>query len=319
LYIINNKYTEEWRQHPSEHGNYLSLDTLKLLFEKLQDDYQVVYIRPQHSERGFSPDGHGLPPFKDHEMIRDQYPKVLTIQDLLENNKDLDFNTIQLMVHSNSEKFISVVGGNGLFSSYFGGTNIIYGKTTRLGPAIQGWWKDLSGCKISYVKSWKDLLREVDHREVKLSIRKMDIKDIPLFNEIRNECREWLHNPQEFSIEESKEWFKNKKDKFFILGYDKQDIGYFRTSNYDPSNNSIFVGLDIHRLHRGKGISTRAYLQFFKKIQKELGIRNMFLRVLKKNKRAFSLYEKLGFKVLDKTDDDFFMYLNMQEVQWGAK
>tara|TARA_B100001778_G_scaffold334493_1_gene346168 strand:+ start:6520 stop:6957 length:438 start_codon:yes stop_codon:yes gene_type:complete len=121
------------------------------------------------------------------------------------------------------------------------------------------------------------------------SIRIMTENDISFFNEVRNSCCEYLHDKNKYSLEESKQWFKHKDPKYFIVSYKGQDIGYFRT---DLKKEKFFIGLDIAKKFRGKKLAVKAYETFFENFTNK----NFYLYVDKNNTRAYSLYIKLGFK-----------------------
>ena len=195
------------------------------------------------------------------------------------------------MVHANCEKFLSVVGGNALFSSYFGGQNVIYGKQTSLEPAIRGYWKDFANTEILYTQNEEELVSLCSTQTCRqLAIKKMKYKDVKFFNEVRNECCEWLHDPTKYSLEESQEWFKREKRDYYVLQAENENVGYFRTSLRDDENKTMFVGLDIHEHSRGLKLAEPAYYEFFQFIKKKFATRVVFLRVLKKNVRAKHLY-----------------------------
>ena len=124
---------------------------------------------------------------------------------------------------------------------------------------------------------------------MELFVRKMEILDLEFFNNVRNECIEYLHDRTKYSLNETISWFKNNNPKYYILENNSERIGYFRTSE---ENNEFFVGLDIQEKFRGKKLAVPAYKIFFNKINKK----EIFLYVDEKNTRAYNLYKKLGFK-----------------------
>lgn len=140
------------------------------------------------------------------------------------------------------------------------------------------------------------------------SIRKMSLKDILFYNNIRNECREFLHNHTRYSLGESKRWFNETSPLFFILIYREEKIGYFRTSEWQDDK-SVFVGMDLHSDFRGLNHAQKSYPLFLNYLKERYGINRFYLRVLKNNNRAKHLYNKIGFKVIEETDVDFKMEL----------
>ena len=128
------------------------------------------------------------------------------------------------------------------------------------------------------------------------TIRPLNKKDVGFYNEVRNECRQFLHDDSQFSYEQSLNWFESKgdKDPFFIYEINDKPIGYFRTSNWQ--NGSCYIGMDIHKDYRGKKLAVAAYQKFMDFLNKEYQIEKFELEVLRDNERAFCLYKKLGFK-----------------------
>lgn len=134
-------------------------------------------------------------------------------------------------------------------------------------------------------------------------IRKLIKDDLPFLLEIRNECYLFLHDPRTFTLEECIEWFESTNPKYYILEYLGERLGYFRTSCW--TQNSVYIGLDIHKNYRGKGYAVSAYELFMDILEKEV----YYLRVLTSNKRALHIYKKLGFEIIGSDKDSLDMRL----------
>lgn len=120
--------------------------------------------------------------------------------------------------------------------------------------------------------------------------------DMGFFNSLRNICAPFLHNDRRFSLSETKKWFKKSTNKYFIVEYDSEKAGYIRTSEWDFTNKSVYVGVDIDPKFRKRGIASDALGLFIDNILKSKKINKVSLEVLDFNKPAISLYKKLGFK-----------------------
>jgi RimJ/RimL family protein N-acetyltransferase len=136
--------------------------------------------------------------------------------------------------------------------------------------------------------------------------RKMLKEDIRFFLGIRNECYEYLHDNRIFSLEECYDWFDKTNPDFYIINYKNQDIGYFRTSNYSEKNKNIYLGCDIHKDWRGKGLSYKAYVEFINYLFNEYDLNKITLEVLNNNTKAFNLYKKIGFVEEGKKREEIF-------------
>lgn len=124
--------------------------------------------------------------------------------------------------------------------------------------------------------------------------------DIRFINEVRNSSVSYLHDNRTFTLEETKEWYKNTKPMWFIIWdtdyFPRERIGYFRLSELDSFLRSINIGCDIHEIHRNKGYAKKAYPVFMKLLIDLYGIKDFWLEVLENNKVAHKLYKDLGFR-----------------------
>jgi hypothetical protein len=155
ILVISNKYNVEWSDKPY---NYLDIPTLRRLFRLLRQDYQVIYNR-MTKEMGYDDHAESLD-LGEFEMIENEFPEVLTIQQLLKENPYLTYNGLQLRLYTNCEKFISVQGGSSVLASFFGGQNIIYtvkGQELECGSYWK-WYYKISGCKVTVNTNYDQLL-----------------------------------------------------------------------------------------------------------------------------------------------------------------
>lgn len=154
-FVIYNKYSIEWG-HKS--CNYIDIETLKTLIMYLKQNYNIIYIRAIGNERNYVNDRQLISTFNDMNEMKKL--NITTIQDILNHDKNLDFNELQLKILANCSNFISVQGGPSVISSYFGGTNLILhikGHELEKG-AYAGYFKKFSNANISVVTNKNDLI-----------------------------------------------------------------------------------------------------------------------------------------------------------------
>jgi ribosomal protein S18 acetylase RimI-like enzyme len=120
-------------------------------------------------------------------------------------------------------------------------------------------------------------------------------KDLPFLIEVRNECREFLHDNRMFTLTECEQWFREKKPNFFIILLNGERIGYLRLSHYNLEEASIYVGADLHPNFRGQGLAQRVYEAFWPLLIARYHVATAKLEVLSHNAAAQHLYHKLGF------------------------
>jgi RimJ/RimL family protein N-acetyltransferase len=132
------------------------------------------------------------------------------------------------------------------------------------------------------------------------TFEKLALDDLPFLIEVRNDCREFLHDNRLFTLTECERWFRETKPDFRIIRYCDERIGYFRISNYDPEEGSIYIGADLHKNFRGKGLARRAYETFLPLVKNSYRVSVFKLEVLSHNIVAHALYQKLDFAEIDR-------------------
>jgi len=167
ILIISNKFNREWEGPPV---NFLSIDVLAQLFDRLTPHYTIVYNRPGADM--IVVDHNDMQSFNDKAYLREHYPNVWLAEDLYARHRQevTSFNHFQLALYSQCEHFISVQGGNSVLTSYFGGTNLVY---QRRGHEIffnelETFYPQLAGTRCIGVNTYEDLLKEVESKYLSL-------------------------------------------------------------------------------------------------------------------------------------------------------
>jgi RimJ/RimL family protein N-acetyltransferase len=127
-----------------------------------------------------------------------------------------------------------------------------------------------------------------------LTFERLEEHHLPFLLEVRNECRSFLHDDRSFTLNECEVWFRTARPEFWLIRCDGEPIGYFRISNRNPAERSIYVGADLHSRFRGRGLAKAAYEQFLPLLREE-DVLIARLEVLGHNVRAQGLYARLGF------------------------
>lgn len=127
--------------------------------------------------------------------------------------------------------------------------------------------------------------------------KKIDLEDELIFlNSVRNDCAaEFLHDSTVYTIEDTKRWYSTLQLSYYMVYLDKQKIGYFRISNYSYKNKNLYIGMDLHKEYRGRGLAFEAYRLFIPYIFNFYDLNKISLEVLSTNDVAYNLYKKLGF------------------------
>lgn len=128
-----------------------------------------------------------------------------------------------------------------------------------------------------------------------IAFRELQSEDLPFLLSVRNECRAMLHDDTAFTLAQAQAWFAAARPRFYLVTLDGAPVGYMRTSQWDDANRHVYVGLDLHADHRGKGLAEQAYLAFLRFLFDDCGLNKVSLEVLSHNERAQRLYRRLGF------------------------
>ena len=179
IVFISNIYNFEHGKPPKYH--FFDIPTLYEIFTYLTErGYVVIYKRPTNRE-GFTIDQNelnsvnsnlniladvdGIGVISDRDLPN-YVEDVWLFDDIVKKYPQYTYNEIQLKVMANTGKFISVCGGNGILSSMFGGTSIIYVTQGReLRPnyfSDESYWRKLSDADVIPVF---DVIEEVNNVE----------------------------------------------------------------------------------------------------------------------------------------------------------
>ena len=78
-----------------------------------------------HNKETLSADVEGVGNITDHQLTT-YYDDVILFDDIVEKNKDLSYNEVQLQLFANAEKFIAMSGGSTLLLNLFQKPTITY-------------------------------------------------------------------------------------------------------------------------------------------------------------------------------------------------
>lgn len=128
----------------------------------------------------------------------------------------------------------------------------------------------------------------------------MALRDVVLFNTVRNASREWLRDKAAYTLPEAVDWFRRGSGaQFLVIFDDGVPIGYCRVAD-GCAPWEKFIGMDVHPDYRGRGLAQLAYRALFEELR-AAGVRQFRLCVLKTNSRARHIYDSLGFRPVDAT------------------
>ena len=150
-----------------------------------------------------------------------------------------------------------------------------------------------------------------------IEIRPLTEDDLGFLVEVRNECRHLLHDDREFTLEEATSWFRLKVSEYYIIRCKGEKCGYFRTSNADLDNETIWIGADLHPDFRGRGIAKMAY-PLFLNLMNTMGFYRFVLEVLEFNSIALGLYRKIGFREVERKELSRGVSIRM-ELEWPQR
>jgi ribosomal protein S18 acetylase RimI-like enzyme len=127
-----------------------------------------------------------------------------------------------------------------------------------------------------------------------------DLKDAMILRNIRNDCRLFMTRDTSYITEKQQEiWFNNKPIDTIVyllylveLGVIINPIGYGLVR---VDNNEYLISGGLSENYRGRGYGDILFSLLVNNINNKFPIK---LELLKTNTRAFSVYNKLGFRVI---------------------
>lgn len=129
-----------------------------------------------------------------------------------------------------------------------------------------------------------------------VTTREMALEDCSFLNTLRNDCVGFLHDSRTFTLEETLKWYIGLSFPYYIILKDGEKVGYIRTSDYSQVNRSLYVGCDIVKEHRGKGVAYGTFIEFLPWLFNEYDLHKVYAEVLEPNIASLNLYKKLGFE-----------------------
>jgi len=136
------------------------------------------------------------------------------------------------------------------------------------------------------------------------SLKKEQIEEL---RKMRNLPDVWknLSNPFEINELEQERWFTTQsldpsKQYFTLMIFNPETtefdmVGCVWYDEWDRTNSSCRVGLFIHPYFHRRKIGKRSLEAFIEFLQKDMNIHRIWLLVMRENKIAKKLYDRLGF------------------------
>lgn len=148
--------------------------------------------------------------------------------------------------------------------------------------------------------------KRITIRELKLEdvfyMRNWGVHENPLIED---------YNFPPMSDKEIKLWYKAKTNKILnkyygVLNEKNQLIGYLGTKDIKIIRRESTLGIVLDPNNVDKGYGTEILETFLEHYFTEMKMRKMFLEVAEFNKRAYRVYEKIGFLPIGYYLDEFF-------------
>jgi perosamine synthetase len=144
---------------------------------------------------------------------------------------------------------------------------------------------------------------ETEIKGNKIILRNIQSSDLDMMLEWRNQNRRYFFDSSILTKDRHQEWFDNylkdnRTDKMFIIETkNKIPIGMIGLNRIDYKNKCAEFGRFIIGIpkFRKRGFGSDAARTLVKFAFNKLGLRRIYLRLLKKNKRAKKLYQRIGF------------------------
>jgi hypothetical protein len=155
LYIVFNRYNNEYPATFNKPINFFSLELLKEVFTILKKNYEVIYVNIEGHKSLY--DNATPLHLEDLKLCREM--GIKHINDLCREYKGLSFNQVLLFYFGSCEHYLTMNGGGSILASYFGGRNLIYSKQSKeLISGDFGYYHLFGGSEIKVVTTYADIL-----------------------------------------------------------------------------------------------------------------------------------------------------------------
>jgi len=158
LYVIFNRYNNEYPATFNKPLNYFSLEILRDIFNILRKNYEVIYVNIE-GHRSLYDNEHPLH-LDDLKLCRKM--GIRHINDLCKIHKGFSFNQTLLYYFGSCKRYLTMNGGGGILASYFGGRNLIYSKQSKeLQSGDFGYYHLFGGSEIEVVQNYDEILKRL--------------------------------------------------------------------------------------------------------------------------------------------------------------
>ena len=147
----------------------------------------------------------------------------------------------------------------------------------------------------------------------RIRIKKLELKDVFLMRKWGRHENPLLgdYNFPRMSDRGIKRWYRAKSSSIFnkyysIRNENRELIGYMGIKDIKYIRRISTLGIVIDANHMNKGYGTEVLDRFLQYYFTEMKMKKMLLEVAEFNKRAYRVYEKMGFKACGYYLDEFF-------------
>lgn len=114
--------------------------------------------------------------------------------------------------------------------------------------------------------------------------------------------------------EAKRQWASNihKEENAFVMYNEKNELIGNCSFDYDEEDNKFMFGVQMRPNLTGKGMGTEVVDTILNFGKEKYKFNEIYLLVAKFNKRAITIYEKLGFKTID----EFIWHVNNEEKEF---
>ncbi len=137
-----------------------------------------------------------------------------------------------------------------------------------------------------------------------------------MINDLENVGRFIGRRTEPFTVEQETEWIrKNLESRNPVFSLIEKKSGEFigNIELMDVKGDMGELGIGITAEKQDQGYGTEAIRALLRYARDVMGIRKVILKAYPENLRAIHVYEKCGFREYDRTDEDVFMEIYLNE------
>ena len=158
----------------------------------------------------------------------------------------------------------------------------------------------------------------MNHREIRVENAKDKYSELIWSWRNDQKTREMSKNKELISWEDHSIWFRDSlksPNKIIFIGfYNQNPVGIVSFNAIKGTTDQYIISINVSPQERGKGIGKALLSKSIRKLKTDFPLSNkLFAHVRKENSVSNILFKKIGFKLINSDEEDYFIFFRKIE------